>query len=107
MLADYREDFERGGKFGAVVAHGNELNISVLVCNRAQFRHDLIVRDAGPGIGQGRLHLRAEPSVISLGFLGRRELGLNGGEFGHGPTITRGQPFTNRETMRLFWFVSS
>lgn len=88
MLADCGEDFERGGKFGAVVAHGNELIISVLLCNRAQFRHDLIVRDAGSGIGQGRLHLRAEPCVISLGFLGRRKLGLDGGEFGHGRRIS-------------------
>ena len=49
----------------------------------AQFRHDLIVRDAGPGIGQGGRYLRTEPCVIGLGFLGSRELGLDRGEFGH------------------------
>lgn len=63
--------------------------------DRAQFRHDLIVRDAGPGIGQGRLHLGAEPGVVSLGFLGRRELGLDGGEFGHDGSIPVGGDASN------------
>lgn len=88
MFANCGEDFERGGKFGAVVAHGNGLTISALLCDRAQFGHALIVGDAGPGIGQGRLHLRVEPCVVSFGFLGRRELGLHGSEFGHGEQIS-------------------
>lgn len=52
--------------------------------------------DAGPGIGKARLHLRAEPGVIGLGFLGRRELGLDGGEFGHGGRIADGRVRANR-----------
>lgn len=63
--------------------------------DRAQFRHDLIMRDPGPGIGQGRLHLRTEPGVVSLGFLGRRELGLDGGEFGHEGSISGGADASN------------
>jgi hypothetical protein len=39
--------------------------------------------DAGPGVRQRSFDLRSEPSVISCGFLSRRELGLAGGVLGH------------------------
>lgn len=42
------------------------------------------MRDAGL-FGRKRLFdLGAHPSVMGGSFLGRRELGLDGGEFGHG-----------------------
>lgn len=56
----------------------------MLLYDRASLGHDLIMRDAGAFRRQPRLNLREEPSVIGLGLLRRRELGLDGGEFGHG-----------------------
>ncbi len=51
-------------------------------------RHDLVMRDAGAFGCKPRLNLRPEPGVVSLGFLGRRELGLDGGELGHGRSVS-------------------
>jgi hypothetical protein len=55
------------------------------------------VRDAGAGIGQGCFDLRPEPGIISLGFLGRRELGLDGGRFGHTIILTPRAAPANRD----------
>lgn len=41
------------------------------------------MRDAGAFGRKPRLDLRPEPGVVRLGFLGRRELGLDGGKLGH------------------------
>ena len=52
-------------------------------------RHRFIMRDAGLVRGHGGFHLSAKPCVIGFRFLGRRKLGLDGGEFGHSARVSK------------------
>ena len=51
-------------------------------------RHHLVMRDAGFCTCKRLLDLGAHPRVMGFGFLGRRELGYDGIEFGHGRRIS-------------------
>ena len=52
-------------------------------------RHHLVMGDAGARVVKACLHLGAEPKVVSFSFLGRDELGRDGGQLGHDSPIAQ------------------
>lgn len=64
------------------------------------------MRDAWLGRGDGALHLGANPYVVGLGILGRREFGLDRGEFGHGESVADGRGRANPGGGRLVRYGS-
>lgn len=59
------------------------------------------MRGARFGGSESAFHLGADPCVMSVGILGRRELGLDGGEFGHAGSVADGRVRANPGGDRL------
>ena len=55
--------------------------------------HHLIMRNTRLGRGERSLHLGANPRVMGFGVFSCRELGLDGGEFGHRGRVSGGREF--------------